>query len=321
MTAYIARRILLMAPVLLILSMIVFFMLRVLPGDPLVAFAGSDAGRLAPEQRAALEESLGLNDPLPVQYLKWLGDMLQGDWGRTLIGRQPLGDVIPDRLSVTLQLGIFAWLLAMAFGIPIGIISALKRNSWLDIFITTLALAGIAVPNFVLGLILIVVFGVYLNVLPTTGAIPITEDPFGALQHLLLPAIALGSGLMATIVRQTRSAMLEVMREDYIRTAMAKGLTRGGVIWRHAVRNAMLPVVTIAGIQVGHLASGAIITETLFGLPGIGRLAADSVIRHDNRTVQIVVLILATFVLFGNLAADVVYRVVDPRIGVTGKST
>jgi peptide/nickel transport system permease protein len=315
--SYIARRLLLMAPVLLILSIIVFVMLRVLPGDPLVAFAGSDAGRLAPEQRAALKESLGLNDPLPVQYLNWLGDTVRGEWGRTLVGRQPLGDVIKDRLSVTLELGVFAWLLAMTVGIPTGILSALKRNSWLDVGITAAALAGIAVPNFVLGLLLIIFFGVYLDLLPTTGWVPLTEDPVGALQHLILPAVALGAAQMASIVRQTRSAMLEVLREDFIRTAVAKGLRRRGVIWRHAVRNAMLPLVTLAGIQVGHLASGAIVTETLFGLPGIGRLAADAVIRHDNRTVQLVVMLLATFVLLANLAADVLYRVVDPRIRMT----
>jgi peptide/nickel transport system permease protein len=312
--AYIARRLLLMVPVLLILSVIVFVMLRVLPGDPLVAFAGSDAGRLAPEQRAALEESLGLNDPLPVQYLHWLGETVRGEWGRTLVGRQPLGDVIKDRLSVTLELSVLAWLLAMAVGIPTGILSALKRNSWLDVGITAAALAGIAVPNFVLGLLLIIFFGVYLDLLPTTGWVPLTEDPMGALQHLILPALALGAAQMASIVRQTRSAMLEVLREDFIRTAVAKGLRQRGVIWRHAVRNAMLPLVTLGGIQVGHLASGAIVTETLFGLPGIGRLAADAVIRHDNRTVQLVVMLLATFVLLANLAADVLYRVVDPRI-------
>jgi peptide/nickel transport system permease protein len=314
MTGYAARRLIQMAPVLLILSMIMFVMLRVLPGDPLSAFAGTDAGKLAPEQQAALREQLGLNDPLPVQYVNWLTDLLRGDWGRTLVGRQPIDTVIKNRLAVTLQLGVFAWLLAITLGIPIGILSALRRNSWLDAGITSGALAGIAMPSFVLGLLLIIVFGVYLNVLPTTGYVPFNRNPVDALRHLLLPAVALAVGLMATIVRQTRSSILEVMREDYIRTATAKGLRRRRVIWGHAVRNAMLPVVTIAGIQVGHLASGTIITETLFGLPGIGRLAADSVIRHDTRTVQMVMLVLATSVLFANLITDLLYRYLDPRI-------
>jgi peptide/nickel transport system permease protein len=314
MSAYVARRLIGMVPVLLILSALVFVVLRVLPGDPLAAFAGTDAGKLAPEQQAALRQTLGLDDPLPVQYLTWLGGVVRGDWGRTLVGREPIGDLIKRRLAVTLQLGVSAWLLAIAIGIPIGILSALRRNSWLDVAITTGALSGIAIPNFVLGLLLIIVFGVYLQVLPTTGAVPLDRDPLASMRHMLLPAVALGMALMATIVRQTRSAILEVMREDYVRTATAKGLQRSRVVWVHALRNALLPVVTIAGIQVGHLASGAIIIETLFGLPGIGRLAADSVLRHDTRTVQMVVLVLATFVLLANLATDLLYRWLDPRI-------
>ncbi len=314
MRGYLVRRLLEIVPVLLILSVFLFALLRVLPGDPLTAFVGTESGALDPQQRDALRQRLGLNDPLPMQYLHWLADVARGDWGRSLIGRQPVADLIRDRLSVTLQLGGLAWVLAVTMGIPIGVMSALRRNTWLDVWITAAALSGIAVPNFVLGLLLIVLFGVYLQLLPTTGFVPLTQEPLEALRHLILPAIALGTGFMATIIRQTRSAMLEVLREDYIRTATAKGLPRWQVLWRHALRNAMLPVITVAGIQIGHLASGAIVTETLFGLPGVGRLVADAVLRNDYQTVQMTVLVLALFTIVANLVADIGYKMLDPRI-------
>jgi peptide/nickel transport system permease protein len=314
MNRYIVRRFAEMIPVLVILSIVVFAILRILPGDPVAALIGEESGSLSPEQRAALERELGLDEPLPIQYLEWASDIVRGDWGRSLISRQPVADLIKQRLSVTLQLAAFAWVIGLALGLPIGVISALKRNSWADVGINVAALAGLATPNFLLGLLLIVVFAVYLGWLPSSGFVSFRENPNEAVRHLLLPTVALATGLMASIIRQTRSAMLEVMGEDYIRTARAKGLSNGRVIFRHALKNALLPVVTIAGLQVGNLASGTIIVETMFAIPGMGRLTIDAILISDFSTVQIIVLILAVFTMVANLIADLLYVQFDPRI-------
>ncbi|MFN8559677.1 MAG: ABC transporter permease [Dehalococcoidia bacterium] len=314
MTRYLTRRLLEILPTVFLLSVIIFVLMRLIPGDPLEALSGEETDRLAPEQRAALERQFGLDRPLPVQYVRWLRGLLTGDWGRSLLGRQPVADLVRARLSVTLQLGLLAWSLAMLMAIPIGILSALKRNSWLDVGITSGALAGIATPNFVLGLLLIVVFGVYFGVLPTTGYVSPAKNPIDGLRHLILPAFTLATGLMASLVRQTRSAMLEVMREDYVRTARAKGLRERRVILGHAVKNALLPIVTIAGLQLGNIVAGAIIVETLFAFPGVGRLTIEAVRVKDYQTVQVLVVVFAVTTILANLAADIVYTVFDPRI-------
>jgi peptide/nickel transport system permease protein len=311
---YVMRRVIEMIPALLILSIIVFVLLRLLPGDPVGALLGQESGTIDAEQRAAIERSLGLDRPLPVQYGLWLRDLVTGDWGRSLVARQPVSTLIEQRLGVTLQLATFAWVVALLLGVPIGVASALRRNSWFDVAITTSALAGIATPNFLLGLLLIVVFGVYLQVLPTNGFVSFAEDPVGALRHVALPTVALATGLMASIIRQTRSAVLEVMNEDYIRTARAKGLSSSRVILRHVLKNALLPVVTVAGLQIGNLASGTIIVETMFSIPGMGRLTIDAVLTQDYQTVQVIVVVLAVFTILANLAADLAYVYLDPRI-------
>lgn len=304
-----------MVPVLLILSLIIFALLRLLPGDPVVAFIGQEeSGQLTAEQRTAIRHQLGVDRPLPVQYATWLRDIVTGDWGRSNISRQPVSLLIKQRLGATVQLALAAWVVALAVGIPIGVLSALRRNSWLDVGITVGALTGIAIPNFLLGLLLMIVFGVYLGLLPVSGFVSFTDDPIDALRHLALPTIALATGLMASIIRQTRSAMLETLNEDYIRTAHAKGLSSTSVIVRHALKNAMLPIVTIAGLQIGNLASGTIIIETVFSIPGMGRLIINAVINQDYGTVQTLVVILAVFTITANLAADIMYGYLDPRI-------
>lgn len=315
MSRYVGRRLMEMVPVLLILSLIIFALLRLLPGDPVVAFIGEEeSGQLDDEQRAAIRHLLGIDRPLPIQYTTWLRDLVIGDWGRSSIARQPIALLIKQRLGATVQLALFAWVVALVIGIPIGVLSALRRNSWLDVGITVGALTGIAIPNFLLGLLLMIVFGVYLGLLPVSGFVSVMDDPVDALRHLALPTVALATGLMASIIRQTRSAMLETLNEDYIRTARAKGLSNGRVIVRHALKNAMLPVVTIAGLQIGNLASGTIIIETVFAIPGMGRLIINSVITQDFNTVQVLVVILAVFTITANLAADVMYGYLDPRI-------
>jgi peptide/nickel transport system permease protein len=314
MWRYVVRRLVEMVPVILLLSIIVFGILRLLPGDPVAALIGEEAGTLNAEQRAEIEKSRGLDRPLVIQYTTWLVDLVRGDWGRSQRGRQPVATLIKQRLGITLQLATFAWVVGLATGISVGVISALRRNSWLDVAITVLALAGIATPNFLLGLLLIVFFGVYLHVLPVSGFVSFTEDPLQALRHVALPTVALATGLMASISRQTRSAMLEVMNEDYIRTARAKGLNGSRVVMRHALKNALLPVVTIAGLQIGNLASGTIIVETIFSIPGMGRLTIDAVLLQDYQTVQVIVVILAAFTILANLLADLTYVYLDPRI-------
>ncbi len=314
MSGYTLRRLTEMIPVLIILSLIVFVILRLLPGDSVTALLGQEAGSISDEQRAAIERNLGLDRSIPEQYARWVSDLVQGDWGRSLISRQTVSSLIGDRLVVTMQLATLSWLLALAIGIPIGVLSALRRNSWLDVGINVGALAGVATPNFLLGLLLIVVLSVYLGLLPASGFVSLADDPVEALRRMAMPVVALATSLMASIVRQTRSAMLEVMNEDYIRTARAKGLSNSHVVFRHALKNALLPVVTIAGLQVGQLASGTIIVETMFAIPGMGRLTIDAILLRDFATVQVIVLVLAVTTMAANLVADLMYVVLDPRI-------
>jgi peptide/nickel transport system permease protein len=314
-TQYLVRRGIEIVPTVLIVTIFVFVLMRVLPGDPITAEIGAaESGMLTEGQRAELERQLGLDKPWPVQYLRWLQGVVTGDWGRTITGRQQITDLIEKRAWVSLQVGLIAWATAMAIAVPIGIISALRRNSWLDVSITSGALAGLAAPNFVVALVLIVIFGVHLQLLPTRGFVPFSQDPGLWLRHLILPVVTLATAGMATITRQTRSAMLEVMREDYVRTAQAKGLSRRKVVIRHTLRNALLPIVTLSGLQIGNLISGAIIVETVFGIPGMGRLTIDSVLSSDYQTIQILVLVFAVATILGNLLADVVYSILDPRI-------
>lgn len=301
-------------PLLLFLSIFVFVVLRVLPGDPLRAIIGDEITTLPEADRAELMKQLGLDKPLYLQYVDWGGDLLTGDWGRSFVSRQPVRDAIGERVPVTLQVATFSWLLSVAMAVPIGVFSALRRNTWADAFVNVFALIGVATPNFLFGLVLILVLAVTLGLLPTNGFVPLTEDPIKALKYMVMPVAALSLGSMASLVRQTRSAMLEVMNEDYIRTARAKGLSPQSVIVRHALKNALLPVVTIAGLQVGNLLSGTVIVETMFSIPGMGRLTVNAIYGQDYALVQILVLILAVAHVVANLAADIMYVQLDPRI-------
>jgi len=303
-----------MVPMLFIVSIIVFVLIRLLPGDPLTAILGPSANTLDAEQRHVLQHQLNLDQPMPVQYVKWLGQLVRGDWGRSLVSRRPVRADIGERLVRTLQLASLSWILGLGLAVPIGVVSALRRNTWLDVVIRSGALAGAAVPSFLLALLLIYVFPVRLHVLPTHGFVSITDKPLDALRYLLLPTVALTTGLMASLVRQTRSGVLEVLNEDYVRTARAKGVAKSSVIMRHVMKNALLPVVTIAGLQVGHLVSGTIIIETMFAIPGMGSLTVNAVLQHDYQTIQVVVIILSIATVLASLLADLTYGVLDPRI-------
>jgi len=313
---FILRRVASTVPVLVIVSILTFSLTNVLGGDPLLALMGEEEGRLTAEAEALMREELGLNDPLPVQYLNWLWNAVQGDLGTSIQTGQPVTEALMDRLPVTIQLGAAAWGFALVLAIPLGMIAAISRDTWKDQAATAVALAGIAMPSFWMGLMLILLFAVWLQLLPPSGFVNIWDDPMAAARHLVLPALTLGVDLIGSVARQTRSSMLEVLGQDYIRTARAKGLGERIVLSRHALRNAMLPVVTVLGLQFANLLGGTVIIEQVFAIPGVGRLTLGAVFAQDMPVVQGAVLLAAVATLAGNLWADIMYTVFDPRIRV-----
>jgi peptide/nickel transport system permease protein len=305
MLLLIGRRLLATVPLLLAVSLVVFSFIHMLPGDPAVLFLGEEA---TPENLARFRAKLGFDRPLVVQYGEWLGHAVQGDLGRSVRTNQPVVSAIVERLPVTLRLIGMAMLISLCIALPLGIVSAVKRNSGVDLASTFFALFGFSTPNFWLGLILIYVFALVLRWLPPSG--------FDGTRSLILPAITLGTALAALVTRQLRSGMLEVLRQDYVRTAQAKGLADRLVIGKHALKNALISVVTVIGLQIGALLGNTIITESLFALPGVGRLMIDSVFSRDFFVVQGVILFLAVGYVVANLVVDILYSYLDPRIRV-----
>lgn len=303
-----------MIPVLFLISVVVFVLIRIMPVDPIYALVGEDSDALTPEMHATIERELGLDKPLPVQYFTWVKDVATGDWGNSFRSKRPVVSELAARIPHTLQLAVAAYLISLTIGVVTGVVAALKRNSVWDVSATTGAMFGIAVPDFWFGLMMILLFGVYLGVLPVFGSKLIWEEPVAALQHLALPALALGLNGSATIMRQTRSALLEVLGEDYIRTARAKGLGERRVIWLHGVRNSLLPVVTILGLRLGNILGGAVVIEFMFSWPGVGRLAVTSLQTGDYPIVQAIVLMSGVCILLANLMTDLAYAYLDPRI-------
>ncbi len=331
MLRYLIKRVLTIIPVLLGVSILVFGFVRMIPGDPATIMLGE---RATPENIARVREQLGLNKPVYEQYAIFLGNALHGDLGRSVLRQEPVTQEIIRRFPATIELTLGAILIALVIGIPAGIISAIRRGSWFDTFSMLIALTGVSMPIFWLGLMMIFLFAVVLHVLPTGGRLDsgtnfeaITNflllDTLlkgdvvhfvQALRHLALPALALGTIPMATIARMTRSSMLEVLSADYIRTAHAKGLKERVVVVHHALRNAWLPVITVVGLQIGRLLSGAILTETVFSWPGIGRWLVDAIYTRDYPIVQGVTLLIAIVFVGVNLIVDLLYGWVDPRI-------
>jgi len=307
---FVTRRLLATVPLLFFVSLVVFSFVHVLPGDPAVLFLGEEA---TPETLAKFRTRLGFDRPLVTQYVEWLGRALRGDLGRSLRTNQPVTEAILQRLPVTLELLGAALAVSLAIAIPAGIVSAVKRNSGVDLASTVFALIGFSLPNFWLGLILIYVFALLLRWLPPSGFAPLPAVADNA-RSLILPALTLGTALAALITRQLRSGMLEVLRQDYVRTAQAKGLGQGVVVAKHALKNALIAVVTVIGLQIGGLLGNTIITESLFALPGVGRLMIDAVFSRDFFIVQGVVLFLAVGYVLSNLIVDVLYSYLDPRI-------
>ena len=303
MGAYIRRRLIQSVLVVWGVSVLVFFLLRLAPGDPVSMLLAESA---SPEQMEAVREKWGLNQPIPVQYMVFLGRALQGDLGNSLFFQQPALNVLLERMPATLQLSGVALLFSLSVAIPVGLLSALRRDTFWDYFGTGLAMLGQAIPPYWLGIMLILVFSVGLGWFPTSGR--------GTIWHLVLPAATLGSVLMALVTRLVRSGMLDVLSEDYIRTARAKGLPNRAVIVRHALRNILIPLVTVVGLQLGALFGGAVITESIFAWPGVGRLALQAISARDYPLVQASVLFISVVYVFLNLAVDIIYVYLDPRI-------
>ena len=307
----ILRRLLATIPVLLLVTAGVFALIHLTPGDPIDAMM---AESVDDSVKRELRRDLGLDRPLYLQYATWMGRLLQGDLGRSIRNSEPVIQNVGRRIKPSLQLAGLAMAISLLVATPIGILSAARRNSTLDRVGTSFALFGICMPNFLLALLLIFLFGVTLRLLPISGYVDPLEEPWEGLRSLALPAITLGLALAAVITRTLRSSMLEALSEDYIRTARAKGLSDGAVIRRHALKNALIPVVTVLGLQLGTLIGGAVITEYVFALPGVGRLVVDAVFARDYPLVQGVVLLIAVGFILSNLAVDLLYGWIDPRI-------
>ena len=315
MLRYIARRLVAVIPTLIGVSVLVFVAIRLVPGDAIMTMLGTEAGMLTEKQRAALEAYFGLDKPATVQYVTWMGDVLQGDLGFSMRHGKPVLDLILERFPVTLELALVSLVIALTIGISLGTMSAVLHNSFIDLFGRLFALVGLAAPNFLIATLLIYVLSVYFGILPNTGDyVELTEDPAKNLQQIIFPAMTLGFSFSASVMRTTRSAMLEVLGEDYIRTARAKGLRSRTVITRHALRNALIPVVTLTGVELGYLLGGAVIIEQIFALPGLGRLALNAISQRDYALIQGATLFIAVNFVVINLVVDLIYAVVDPRI-------
>jgi peptide/nickel transport system permease protein len=313
---HLLRRFLNMIPTLVLVSLIVFSLLRLLPSDPVRILAGIDeSGAIDPGLYARIKAELGLDRPIIVQYASWMWGVISGDWGKSYLTGMKVFPQIMERLQFTVQLGLAAWIFGVILGISLGTISAIKRNSLADIAVTSFAISGVAIPHFWLGMMLIILFAVWLGWLPFGGFnASLFTSPGEWLRHMLLPTFVLGTGLAAILMRQTRAALLEVMREQYILTARSKGLEEKWVILRHAMKNSLLPVVTIASLQFGTLIGGTVVTETVFTLPGVGKFVVDAVIQRDYLVVQMGLLVLTIGVMLSNFAADIIYTYLDPRI-------
>ena len=315
MLEFLVRRAFISAVTLLLISLIVFTGVRMIPGDPARVLAGTDADAAGLEE---IREKYGLNAPLPLQYVRWLGLAVRGDLGESIRTRTSVAWTVAIKLPITIELTLLSLLVALTIAIPAGVIAAVRRNTVWDVLASGVSLCGVSVPNFWLGIMLILLVSVRFGWLPASGFVPLGEDPVGNLKRMLMPALVLGTGLAAVLMRQARNAMIEVLSADYVRTARAKGLAQRAVVVRHALRNGLIPVVTILGLQMGALMGGAVVTEQIFVLPGFGRLIVEAVFTRDYPVVQGVVLLTASSYVLINLLVDVSYTVLNPRIRIRG---
>ena len=312
MKSHLGVRIAQVIPTLLLVSILVFCLQQLMPGDPAMVLAGEERGD--PQVLAQIRAELWLDRSLPVQYLHWIGNVLRGDLGYSWRVRQPVAHLIGQKLPVTLQLGGMAFFIAMAIGIPAGIVAAVHRNGFWDYLANAVGLAGLSTPNFWLGIMLILLVSVQLGWLPPSGYVSPFQDWRQSLATTIMPAFVLGNAIAAILMRHTRSAMLTALDQDYVRTARAKGLGETVVVIRHALRNALIPIVTLGALELGTLLSGAVLTEQVFSIPGFGKMIVDAVFNRDYPVVQGVVLVTAFLYVMLNLAADVLYVVINPRL-------
>ena len=315
MTAYILRRLVLLLPVILVVGVVVFALVHLTPGDPAAVILGD---RATAEDIERLRDQLGLNDPLPVQFVRWFGGVLRLDFGESIFLGEPVTRALLDRVQPTVLLTLYALCVQVLIGVPAGVLAAIRHNSLLDRALTVLAISGAAVPTFFLGILLILVFAVRLGWLPSGGYVPLTEDPVAHLKGMLLPAFALGFSSAGLLARLVRSSMLDVLREDYVRTALAKGMPERLVVIRHALRNALIPALTVIGTSVGALLGGAVVTETVFTIPGMGRLVVQSIARRDYPIIQGAIMSIAMTYVLVNLLVDLLYVYADPRVRLGG---
>ena len=316
MKKYILRRVLLFVPTLLGVALVIFILLRILPGDVAVQILAGPNGEAEYTQEDVdnLRERLGLNDPIHIQFVNWIWDFARGDLGHSFATNRPVWGELKRQFPITLQLAILTAIVVTLIAIPIGIIAAVRQDGWLDFILRTFAIVGLAMPSFFVGLLVILGLSVYVGWLPPVGFTSLWDDPITSIQQLLLPAVALGFSSNGLLLRITRTQLLEVLREDYVRTARAKGLAERVVIMKHAVRNALLPVVTVGGTQIGFLFSGTIVIETLFNLPGLGRGLINALNTRDLPVIQIYIMYFALVALVANLIVDLTYAWLDPRI-------
>jgi peptide/nickel transport system permease protein len=301
--------------VLFLGSALVFVGIRALPGDPATVLAGQEA---SPQAVEAVRHDYGLDRPLPVQYVDYVGRALHGDLGRSTQDKLPVAHIITERLPITIELSMLAIAVAIVIGVLTGIIAAVRRGKFADYAATGFGLVGLSVPHFWLGLLAILLFSVTLRWLPASGYVPFTQDPVGNLERMLLPALVLGTGFAAVLMRQTRSAMLGALSADYVRTARSKGLAESRVVGVHALRNSLTTVVTVLGLQVGVLISGAVVTEQIFIIPGFGKLTVDAVATRNYPVMQAVVLVTVVAYVLVNLCVDIMYAVLNPRVRLSG---
>jgi peptide/nickel transport system permease protein len=310
---YVLRRLVLLVPTLVGISVLVFALVRFLPGDVIDALIGTE-GSLTPEQRETLARMLGLDAPIHVQYVRWMGSLLRADLGVSLRSAEPVQQLIVQRIVVTAELAILAVCLSTALAVPLGVLAAIRRNGKLDLAANVVGLIGLSFPSFWLATMLLLIASTYLKWRPALSWVNPLEQPGASLQQMLLPTISLSVALMAVVMRMTRSSMLEVLGRDYVRTARAKGLRERTVLVRHAVKNAAIPVITVIGLQIGHLLGGAVIIEQIFGLPGIGWMILTGIYERDYPVVQGGVLVVALCFVLINIVIDLLYACVDPRI-------
>jgi len=315
LTTYILRRILLLVPVMLVVGVVVFMLVHLVPGNPAAVLVGENA---TAEQIEAAEEKMGLNDPLIVQFVRWFSDALRLDFGNSYFSDQSVTETLSQRKEPTLFLTSYALIIEILIGIPIGVIAAVRRNSLVDRGLMIVSISGAAVPTFFMGIILILIFAVRLQWVPSGGYVSIFDDPVEHFKTMILPAFTLGFASAGLLARLIRSSMLDVMGEDYVRTAQAKGLPFSTVVNRHALRNALIPAITVIGFSIGGLLGGAVVTETVFTIPGMGRLVVGSIARRDYPVIQGAIMLIAGIYVFVNLFVDILYAYIDPRIHYGG---